>query len=356
MRVLQAANPFAVWSLRRALSEFRPDIVHVRMFKTQLSPFILPVIRGTPSLYHVGSYQSICPLNTKLLPDGSLCRTTVGHNCYKAGCLSSLGLLRVTLQHGAWRRWRGILGAVISNSRWLATRLEEDGIDVDAVIPNGTPIRPARPSIKQPPTVAFAGRLVPEKGVRTLLHAMVLVAAKIPESRLFVAGDGPYRAAVDSELVALGLHKHVSMLGHLSPEPLAQKLSEAWVQVVPSCYEDPFPNVIVEAMMRGTAVVASAIGGASEIVRHGLTGYLVPPNDAHELAARIVCLLQNRIAAEKMGAYARELALSEYSDDLMVKRFVERYHLLRASDAFDGNRRAPSSIALESKPGWRLSR
>src|SRR5688572_33418005 len=72
-RILQVVNPSAVLRLHALLRTYRPDVVHVRMFLTQLSPLVLPLLRKVPSLLHIVNYDLICPLNTKLLPDGSPC-------------------------------------------------------------------------------------------------------------------------------------------------------------------------------------------------------------------------------------------------------------------------------------------
>jgi glycosyltransferase involved in cell wall biosynthesis len=325
MRVLQAVNPLAVWKLRRVLDDFRPDLVHIRMFMTQLSPFILPLCKEILCLYHVGSLQSICPINTKILPDGSICRLKAGRDCYHAGCLSAVGMARVIVQHGAWHRWRGVFRAVVANSQWLGRRLREDGIKVSHVILNGTPVTPPRPPIHEPPIIGFAGRLVPEKGVSILLASMVQVIQRMPACRLLIAGEGPGRREAENHIDRLGLRSHVSMLGYLNPTQLAQQLETAWVQAVPSSYEDPFPNVILEAMMRGTAVVATAIGGATEMVREGETGFLVEAADSSAMAAKLLTLLENRGTAERMGAAGRAVALAEFTDDRMVEDFLGLY-------------------------------
>jgi len=91
-KVLQAANPWAARRLRMVLREFGPDIVHLRMFLTQLSPLILRPLAGFRTLLHVSSYEMICPLLVKTLPDGSSCRRVVGMACYGEGCVSLMGI------------------------------------------------------------------------------------------------------------------------------------------------------------------------------------------------------------------------------------------------------------------------
>ena len=327
-RILGTANPSAALALRRVLQNFRPDVVHVRMFLTQLSPLILPPLRGVPSLLHAVNYQTICPLNTKLLPDGTRCGVLAGSPCYLNRCVSLAGLARTTVQLGLWRRWRDAFDLIVANSEWLGRRLLGDGVTVGATIPNGTPLREQRPPLPEPPTVAFAGRLVPKKGADILIRAMATVVERLPSARLLVAGDGPERPGLERLVGELGLGRQVTMTGHLAEPELEQRLRGVWVQAVPSTYEEPFPNVAVEAMMRGTAVVATAVGGSTEIVRDVRTGYLVPPADPATLAGALLKLLESRTMAEAMGVAGRAVALAEYSDDRMIERFLAVYSQL----------------------------
>ena len=77
--------------------------------------------------------------------------------------------------------------------------------------------------------------------------------------------------------------------------------------------------------MRGTAVIASDVGGQSDIVRDGRTGYLVPPGDAAALADRLGRLLDGRRRAEELGAEGRRVALAEYSREAVLDRLESTY-------------------------------
>jgi len=81
-------NPSAFLRLREVLRSFKPDVVHVRMLMTQLSPSILPLLGKVPSLYHATWHEAICPNGLKLLPDGSQCTTPAGLACLRNGCTS----------------------------------------------------------------------------------------------------------------------------------------------------------------------------------------------------------------------------------------------------------------------------
>ena len=77
--------------------------------------------------------------------------------------------------------------------------------------------------------------------------------------------------------------------------------------------------------MRGTAVIACAVGGQPEIVSDRLTGFLVPPKDVAAIAAPLLQLLSDRKLAEKMGQAGRERALTHFSEAKRTDRFIEIY-------------------------------
>jgi glycosyltransferase involved in cell wall biosynthesis len=131
----------------------------------------------------------------------------------------------------------------------------------------------------------------------------------------------------------LGIANQVVWLGHLSREQLEQTFDRAWVQVVPSRWAEPFGNVTTEAMMRGSAVIASAVGAQPEIIVDGTTGLLVPPDDVKALSTALQRLLQNPTLAEQMGQAGRQRALVHFSEDRRTERFIELYQRLGAAYA-----------------------
>jgi glycosyltransferase involved in cell wall biosynthesis len=323
--LLATANPWAFRQLRRVLAEFRPDVVHVRMFLTQLSPLILPLLRRVPSLEHVVNYKPICPLGTKLLPNGTTCRVRAGPACYANRCLPLHAWIPLMLQLRLYRDWRGAFDLTVANSEAVRRRLLADGIRPVEMVRNGVRSRPPRPPLSAPPTVAYAGRLVPEKGVDVLLHAFARVARRMPEARLLLAGEGAQGRRVRELIPELGLSPRVCLLGQLPRSEVERAFDAAWVQAVPTRLDEPFANVATEAMMRGTAVVASGSGSLVEIVRHGQTGLLVRPGDADALAEALLVLLGDRQLAERMGRAGRDVALTHFSEAAWLDQFLNVY-------------------------------
>ena len=317
--VLQAANLHAPIALRRALASFRPDVVHVKIFLTQIGPFVLPVLRTVPAVHHVVWYRPICPLGTKLLPDGTACRERRGHVCLRNGCLGILDGPPLIGQLGLYERWRGAFDLVVANSMAVRNRLVGEGSDPVEVIWNVVLERPPRPPLADPPRFAFAGRLVHEKGVDLLIRAFAQVRERAPGAGLLVAGEGPERPALARLANELRLDGAIRFLGHVDRKEVERRFDVAWAQVVPGRWEEPFGLTVAEAMMRGTAVVASSVGGPAELVADGDTGFLVPPGDVEALAAALTRIAGDRALAERMGGRARAFALAR----LGAGRFVD---------------------------------
>lgn len=336
--VSQTVNLDARRQLARELRESPPDVVHVRMFLWQLSPLILPLLRDVPALLQAAVYKEVCPSGLKLLPDGRACREPAGRACLAHRCVRPVTWASTMAQLALVRRWRGAFDVVSCLSPAMAATYEAAGWGPVRVLPNGVDEAPARPPLSGPPLVAFAGRLSREKGVEVLLDAFVRVLAQRPEARLLVAGDGPLRRELEARAMVLG--DCVEFAGHLPAPALAARLAPAWVQAVPSLWDEPFGNVSTEAMMRGTAVVASDAGGQRMIVRDGATGFLVPPRDVGALEGALGRLLGDRALAESMGAEGRRVALAEWGREANTDRLVAAYEDTVAAHAATRRRRA----------------
>ncbi|MEM9768237.1 MAG: glycosyltransferase, partial [Cyanobacteria bacterium P01_D01_bin.71] len=183
------------------------------------------------------------------------------------------------------------------------------------------------------PLVVFAGRLVWEKGIDVLIKAFVQVNRHCPAARLIIAGDGPERDRLQAQVHQRGLSDVVTLPGHLPRAEMEQRFNQAWVQVVPSRWAEPFGMVAAEAMMRGTAVIASAAGGLMEVVQNGQTGLLVPPEAVDALAQALLTLLSDRPLAERMGQAGRTVAQANFSATVFVDKFIHQYETLLSKTA-----------------------
>jgi glycosyltransferase involved in cell wall biosynthesis len=170
--------------------------------------------------------------------------------------------------------------------------------------------------------VLFVGRLVQQKNVPVLLRAVQILKGRGVALRLRLAGDGPLRESVLSQITVLDLGDVVELLGERTDTPELMAASDF---VVSPSFREGLSNVILEAMMVGRPVIASAVGGSVELVEPDVTGLLFPSDDETALAEAMQLLIQNRTLREKLGSAGRKRATERYTVDAMVKK-METYY------------------------------
>jgi glycosyltransferase involved in cell wall biosynthesis len=219
---------------------------------------------------------------------------------------------------------------IIAVSTPIQRRLiERDGVSPDliTVIPNAvvpsSEVRPdAHPALSDGPLVGVVARLKPEKGVANFLKAAARVSPLFPEARFVIAGDGPLRRELGDLAEDLGLKSRVRFLGFRSDASALMQSMD--VLAVPSLTEGS-PLVTLEAMAAGLPVVASAVGGIPDQIRHDKEGLLVPPGDTGALGEALLDLLRDPSRARRLGEAGRRRATSEFGHPTMVKRIEDVY-------------------------------
>jgi glycosyltransferase involved in cell wall biosynthesis len=153
------------------------------------------------------------------------------------------------------------------------------------------------------PVIAIVGRIAPEKRQALLIRTMPAVLQARPDAVLLVVGDGPERLACEAEARRLGLDAAVRFLGQRSD--VADVLAATDMLALTSTCE-PFGYVVIEAAAAAVPTVAFATGGVPEIVRHEVTGLLVPQDDTEMLAAALIRLVRDPELARRLGAAAQQ--------------------------------------------------
>ncbi|MHB1844428.1 MAG: glycosyltransferase [Deltaproteobacteria bacterium] len=162
----------------------------------------------------------------------------------------------------------------------------------------------------------------PVKGQDDLLLAMDRVRRLAPSARLLLVGDGPLRAGYERRARELGLGGCVVFAGHRTDVPAL--LARATLAVSAS-HAEGLSNAVIEAMAARLPVVATAVGGNVELVRPGVSGWLVPPSNAAVLAERILVAIERPGEARELGERARSFVEAELSLDRMVQGFERLY-------------------------------
>jgi hypothetical protein len=204
------------------------------------------------------------------------------------------------------------------------------------VVPNGAdttvfmprPAAEARRRLGLPghgPMISYVGKLVPRKGVDTLVEAMGILGRRPGGAPLLVAaGIGEMRPALERRAAELGVADRIHFVGKVTHDEVGWVMSAGDVFVLPSLSEG-LPTVVCEAMSCGLPVVATAVDGTPEIVRDGETGLLVPPSQPGPLAEALARVLDDPALARRMGEEALRVGRELYTWTANARRMTEIY-------------------------------
>ncbi len=239
------------------------------------------------------------------------------------------GAKLVTTVHNSFERHSTLMrlgDVVVAVSEAEKKHLAERGFDENRIIsiwnaPNQSPRETFMQNerdidIVQPCILAVCG-LHRRKGVFDLIDGFAAIATQCPDWRLYIAGDGPDRVALERHVQTLGLSDRVTFLGYVkAPKSLFKR---ADIFVLPS-YADPGSLTIGEARAAGCAIVATAVGGTPEMLEFGHAGRLVLPGSPKQLAVELRRLIAN--TGDRDALRAAATAGSEIFD---VPRLVADY-------------------------------
>lgn len=288
------ADPRPLWRLRRAFLREQPRLVHAHLARAIVAAH-LAIGRRTPVVAHFHSLRAPGPFWLD------------------------------RLERRAARR----AAARVAVSRAVAEdRARAWGIPIEAfdIVPNGIDLGPL---VSLPPpqvrgeqlVIGFLGRLVPEKGIDTLLDAAALPALRDRRGLSFEIAGGPADAAraLDGEVARRGLSDRVHVRGELTaPAALA-----GWDLLVLPSRREGFGLVLVEAMAAARPIVAAAAGGIPEVVEDGVTGRLVPSGNPGALAAALADLVADAGLRTRLGVAGREVARRRFDVGETARQWAE---------------------------------
>lgn len=169
-----------------------------------------------------------------------------------------------------------------------------------------------------------------KKGFATLLAALPRVLEATPEAYCVIGGEGDLRVELREQAGRLGVAERILFPGHIGWGETPDYDALCAVFVVPSVVDaqgnvDGLPNVLLEAMAGGRAIVASRVAGIPEVVTDGESGLLVTPGDVEELAASLIRLLNDPTLRARLGRHAQQVVAERYRWAQVAQRFVELY-------------------------------
>ena len=308
----------ALLGLVKLVREVKPDLVHAHTSKAGILGRLAARMAGVPSVFTAHTWCFVDGTSWKWKVAGVPSERLAAHCC------------------------SAIINVSQAN-RNLALRYRIPDPQRQLVIHNGiadTPHR-AEPDQGGIPTVVMVARFCAQKDQSLLLRA---VSAIRTLARVVFVGNGPTRLALEGEAAGLGLRDRVEFLGERQDVP--EILAAAHVFALPTNWEG-FPLSILEAMRGGLPVVASDVGGVSEGILDGTTGFLVPRGDVTAFRDRLDCLLRQPAVRRQMGAAGRRRYEAEFTLDTMTRETVAVYR--RVLHGFDASAAAALPVTTQSR-------
>jgi len=173
--------------------------------------------------------------------------------------------------------------------------------------------------------LAFVARLDHVKGVGELLEAIAALAEDMPGLRLDLAGDGPARDGYEKLASRLGIAERVTFHGYINQTGVAELLATADAYVLPS-YAEGVPVGLMEAQASGLPVIATQVGGVSELVIDDETGFVCRPGDRTQLAERIAQLASDPALRQRMGAAGRARVVADFDSASEGRRLAALFN------------------------------
>ncbi|MBL1260811.1 MAG: glycosyltransferase family 4 protein [Thiotrichaceae bacterium] len=317
-------------SMRRLVQEQSPDIAHLHIYYGQLTPAILSPLKkaGVPIVQTLHEYKTVCP-TYNLYAHGAICDACQGRQFWQAVVrrCNRGSFLRSTLSatEAYVSRWLGGVDKIdhfIAVSDFLREKVIALGLPRDKVttVHNFMDCTGIKPATSQGSYLLYFGRLERLKGIFTLLDAV----APLCDIPVLIVGDGNDRMAVEAVIEKRGL-EHVKLLGFKRGQELVDLIQGSICTIAPSEWYETFGLNLVESFASGRPVVASRIGGMTEVVADGEDGFLVSPGDVDALRERLLWMVTHPGQALEMGLSGRAKVEDQFSPERHYEKLMAVY-------------------------------
>ena len=178
--------------------------------------------------------------------------------------------------------------------------------------------------------ILSVGRLVDKKGIKYLIIAMEDIIKIFPNAKLIIGGSGPEKEKLESISASLGLKDNVIFVGFIENSDLPKYYASSDIFVLPSIETkggdtEGLGVVLLEAMACGTPVIGSNIGGITDIIKDGETGFLAQPENPKDIADKTIELLSDERMRDRVSGNGLIAVQKKFSWDVVTKQFVKIY-------------------------------
>ena len=280
------------------IEHFKPDIIHCYSIGAPITPHFMEFAKrkGIKIIFSFRDYYYICPknymLNDKnevLLKHDNSLECILHHQPKRNILFDTLLHLKQSYHKKIIKKHIDYFLTPSDNlTDFVVSHFQKEG----KTLSNPILIEPKAHSKSAENYILFVGRLVPEKGIFTLLKAFQNVIKKYPNEKLYIVGDGIQLLELQNFVIKNNL-SNVSFLGNKTREELQVIYSNATFTVVPSEYVEAYGNVILESLSFGKTVITSDIVGINNEIVENKVGLIYSFNNQLELEEKMIELLSN---------------------------------------------------------------
>jgi glycosyltransferase involved in cell wall biosynthesis len=346
-------NPEARRRLRREVGNLRPDVLLFHNLIPVASFGLYDEARklGVPVIQYIHNFRPFSPSGTlwhggRVRDEalhGNLWPEVLGRAWERS--LKKTAMLALHLHRLRTSGWLDAVDRWIAVSEFMRHKFVEAGIPESKIVTLRHCWTPMveHPSEEDQGYYLFLGRLVPEKGVRTLLEAWKTLERKLGTTcpKLVIAGTGPEETRV---MAAAAQSKRIEHAGFVSGEAKQRLLAGCRAVLAPSIWWEPLGLIVYEAYDHAKPVIAARSGGLVETVQEGEGGFLHTPGDADSLVEAVLKLEESgHVGRTRMGRIGRTWLLEKANPDAWKRQFEDILKsVVRA--------KTPTSLRLFKRP------
>ena len=316
--------------IRAVIEQSRPDVAHLHIYYGQITPSIFPVLReyGIPVIQTLHEYKLFCPVAT-MTRNGDPCEEcahgnywrAILHRCNRGNLARSLA----TAVESYTSRLMGSIDGIdhyIAVSDFVKRKALQFGIPEHKISTVYNFVRDGffSDTPNEGRYFLYYGRLELIKGIATLIDAM----ASIPDIELYIVGTGEAEKELRNKTKQLRLD-NIKFLGFKSGRDLTELISNSICVICPSEWNETFGLVILESFAQSRPVIASRMGGMTELVSEGKDGLLFEAGNASQLAESLIWMNSHRRQAVEMGVAGQIKARRFFSSQKHYEDLISIY-------------------------------
>jgi len=340
--LLRFFDPFIFIKSYKLIKSFNPDIVHIHGVSRNISPSPILAAKKLKKkvIMTIHDFQLYCPRTWAIYQNGKPCDFGYSIKCLYSNCKTFkegyqyipyhfLKWLKVGLHRKLIKKY---VDSFITPSNKLKGLIQHSLKIPDKKIvylPNFTvPEKNMGKNIDniKPNQFLYIGRLSKEKGINILIKAIHLLTDKNKSNvKLIIIGEGSERTKLEKLCSSLNLQKNVTFLGKLPKSTLSKYYLESLAVVIPSICMDNSPLVAYEAMNYHAPIIASNIGGLSDLVKNNKNGFLFEKGNKNMLAYYLQKLYGNIKLSQILGDEGYKIAKVKFDKDIYYRKLMKIY-------------------------------